>query len=107
MYDLRSVTDGISLLGSVLSTVQAAVDILPKREKEEASKQLLEVEKNLRAAEAQIAKGLGFELCKCTWPPQIMLLVGDVEYGEKFCCPACGRVVSPDGMPPLGDWRTI
>lgn len=107
MCYLNTVTDGITLLGSVVSTVRAVIDVLPKKEKEEASEKLLEIENKLQAAEAQIAKGLGFELCKCTWPPQIMLLAGEVEYGEKFSCPACGRVVSSDDMPPLKDWRTI
>lgn len=107
MCDLKTVTDGITLLGTVVSTVKAAIDVLPKREKEEAAGKLIELEKNLHAAEAQIAKGLGYELCKCTWPPQIMLHAGDVEYGESFRCPACGRVVSPDDMPPQSDFRTI
>ena len=101
MFDFKTVSDGISLLASVVSTVKTAVDILPKREKEEASQRLIEVEEKLQIAEAQIAKGLGYELCRCTWPPQIMLHAGDVEYGERFRCPACSRVISPDDMPPL------
>ena len=76
MFDLKTFSDGISLLGSVVSTVKSVIDILPKREKEEASQKLLEVEEKLQIAEAQIAKGLGYELCKCTWPPQIMLHAG-------------------------------
>jgi hypothetical protein len=108
MFDLKVFSDGVSLLGTVVSTVKSVIDILPKREKEEASRKIHEVEEKLQVAEAQIAKGLGYELCKCTWPPQIMLHAGDAEYGEKFRCSACGRVVSPDHMPPLNDnWRTI
>ena len=108
MFDLKAFSEGVSLLGSVLSTVKSFIDILPKREKKEVSQKLVEVEQKLQVAEAQIAKGLGYELCRCTWPPQIMLHAGDVEYGERFRCPACGRVVSPDDMPHLNnDWRTI
>ena len=108
MFDLKIFSDGISLLGTVVTTVKSVIDMLPKREKEEASRKLLEVEEKLQIAEAQIAKGLGYELCKCTWPPQIMLHAGEAEYGEEFRCPACGRVVSPGDMPPLdNNWRTI
>lgn len=108
MFDLHAFSEGISLLGTVVATIKSAIDILPKRQKEEAFRKLLEVEEKLQIAEAQIARGLGYELCKCTWPPQIMVHAGEVEYGERFRCPACGRVVSPDDMPPLnGNWRTI
>jgi len=107
MFDLKIFSDGVSLLGSVVSTVKSVIDILPKKEKKDALQKLHEVEEKLQIAEAQTAKGLGYELCKCTWPPQIMLHAGESEYGEKFRCPACGRVVSLDDMPPLNNWRTI
>jgi hypothetical protein len=107
MFDLKTFSEGISVLGSVVSTIKSVIDILPKRERVEVSQKLVEAEEKLQIAEAQIAKGLGYELCKCTWPPQIMLRAGEAEYGERFRCPACGRVVSPDDMPPLNNWRTI
>lgn len=101
MFDFKNFSEGVSLLGSTVSTAKSVIDLLPRREKEKVSKNLHEVEEKLQIAQAQIAKSLGYELCKCTWPPQIMLHAGDVEYGEKFRCPTCGRVVSPDDMPPL------
>ena len=108
MLDLKIFSEGVSLLGTVMSTIKSVIDILPKREKEDVLQKLQEVEEKLQLAQAQTAKGLGYELCRCTWPPQIMLHAGDAEYGEKFRCPACGRVVSPDDMPSLDDnWRTI
>lgn len=108
MFDLKIFSEGVSLLGSVVSTVKSVIDILPKRDKEDASQKLHEAEEKLQIAQAQIAKGLGYELCKCTWPPQIMLHAEDAEYGEKFRCPACGRVLSPDDMSPLnGSWRSV
>jgi hypothetical protein len=108
MFDLKVFSDGVSLLGSVVSTVKSVIDILPKREKADALEKLHEVEEKLQIAQAQAAKGLGYELCRCSWPPQIMLHTGEAEYGEKFRCPACGRFVSPDDMPHIDDnWRTI
>jgi hypothetical protein len=50
-------------------------------------------------AEAEVAKALGYELCKCQFPPTIMLTVGHKsERGERgatasgpvFECPKCG-----------------
>ena len=66
MFDLKIFSDGISLLGTVMTTIKSVIDILPKREKEEALLKLLEAEEKIQIAQAQIAKGLGYELCKCT-----------------------------------------
>lgn len=107
MFDLKMFSEGISVLGSLVSTIKSVIDMLPKKEKEAASQKLVEVEEKLQIAEAQTAKGLGYEICRCTWPPQIMLHAGEAEYGEKFRCPACGRLISPDDMTPLNNWRTI
>jgi len=107
MFDLKPLFDGISILSSLVSSVKSVVDMLPKKEKEVASKQLAEAEEKLKIAQTQIAKELGYTLCRCTWPPQIMLHAGDAEYGEKFRCPACHRLISPDDMPPSGNCRSI
>ena len=101
MFDLKPFSEGVSVLSSLVSTIKSVIDILPKKEKEIASRKLAEAEEKFKIAQTQIAKGLGYELCRCTWPPQIMLYAGEAEYGEKFRCPACGRRISPDDMPPL------
>jgi hypothetical protein len=47
-------------------------------------------------AEAEIAKALGYELCKCEFPPTPMLTVGyhndraPGKTGPVFECPKCG-----------------
>jgi hypothetical protein len=47
-------------------------------------------------AEAEIAKALGYELCKCEFPPTVMLTVGfksergQTGSGPVFECPKCG-----------------
>lgn len=47
-------------------------------------------------AEAEVAKALGFELCKCQFPPTPMLTVGHIDnppakmVGPVFECPKCG-----------------
>lgn len=41
-----------------------------------------------RLAEIEMAARLGYLLCQCTWPPQIMVLGED---GQLFRCPRCRR----------------
>lgn len=49
-----------------------------------------------KIAEAEVAKALGFELCKCEFPPHPMRTVGymDVSIASKsgpvYECPKCG-----------------
>jgi hypothetical protein len=55
-------------------------------------------EEALRKANASLASGLGYKLCKCTFPPQIMLWNKE---RRTNICPACG-----DYNPPLApDYR--
>jgi hypothetical protein len=50
-------------------------------------------------AENQIAESLGYQLCRCTFPPQIMLSTGYNSEGhtESYRCPRCARVWPPEG----------
>lgn len=50
-------------------------------------------------AENQIAQSLCYQLCRCTFPPQIMLSLGyDGErHVESYRCPKCARVWPPEG----------
>lgn len=41
-----------------------------------------------KLAEIEMAARLGYLLCQCTWPPQIMVLGDD---GQLFRCPRCRR----------------
>jgi hypothetical protein len=53
-------------------------------------------ERTAAVAEAEVAKALGYELCKCQFPPMIMLTVGYKTgrgygaTGPVFECPNCG-----------------
>ena len=41
-------------------------------------------------AEAELARGFGYELCKCTIPPTPMLTVGFAGGSPIYECPKCG-----------------
>ncbi len=59
-------------------------------------------------AEAEVAKALGYELCKCQFPPTIMLTVGykldrgKAGSGPVYECPRCGS----NNVGPWGYERT-
>jgi hypothetical protein len=71
-----------------------------------------QVEAAAKVAEAEIAKALGYELCRCQFPPTVMLTVGyttdmgDRKGGPVFECPKCGYNTSGgwmfDRIAPLG-----
>lgn len=72
-----------SLLDQSLGLLKKSRDVMPdSKEKKELSKKLAEVEAAYHIAEAKAAQELGYELCKCSWPPQIMLISAD---GQAEC----------------------
>ena len=90
---IDGVRTGIDLLRSIFGLVRDAKDALPESGKKEAiTRSLEEAERQLRLAEAQVARALGYMLCQCTFPPQIMLSIGLHKYGvERFQCPHCKK----------------
>ena len=78
------------LFGKAIGLAKDAKDLLPGGDKKSSvEKTLDEAERASKLAEAQLAKALGYELCECTFPPQIMLRVG-----EEIQCPNCKRRLS-------------
>ena len=64
---IRASKDGLDFL-------RAALSLLPKgEERDEAERQLLAAERALKRSDAALAQKLGYQLCQCTFPPQIML----------------------------------
>jgi hypothetical protein len=78
-------------------------DALPKGEKSEKTKQeidtkIQETERAFKASQAELAKELGYRLCRCEFPPNVMLWNKDTRINV---CPACGDVwpKKPDIQP--------
>lgn len=97
---------GISLLSDSINLVRNAKEILPDSdEKKVIEKSLIEADKAAKLAEAQIAQALGYKLCNCTFPPQIMLSTGYTETNyrhiEEFVCPACDKSSIPPPDKPI------
>ena len=96
--------EGISLVTSALSLVKQGKDLMPKGEqKSQVEKKLEEAEEKLKLGNAKIAKELGYPLCKCTFPPPIMLSRGthNNQGAEVFRCPQCNKEYPPDRPPQI------
>jgi hypothetical protein len=92
--DMNEIDTYIRASRSALDLFKSLRGLLPKGpDADAADEQLDRAEKALRASEAELAKALGYELCKCTFPPQIMLSQGrhPVHDKEIFECPKCGK----------------
>lgn len=103
---MDSVKIGISLLSETIGLVKKTQEILPESDSKKAiEKSLDEAIKATKLAEAQIAQALGYNLCKCTFPPQVMLSNGykETNYAqiEEFICPLCKKSSIPPEAPPL------
>jgi hypothetical protein len=102
---MESVKMGVSLLGESIGLIKKTKDLLPESEEKDAiSKSLVEADKAAKLAESQIALALGYKLCQCTFPPQIMLSKGykSFEYHqeEEFVCANCNKSsIEPPSKP--------
>ena len=75
-----------------VSLLKSAATMLPKGEKKaEIEGKIGDAEKVLSESDARLAKDLGFPLCQCTFPPQIMLWK---EAESAHVCPRleCGHM---------------
>jgi hypothetical protein len=104
MPDPVTIGSAIPAVKTAFDTFRAAIglvkdtkDLLPKDEKAAAiTAALATAESSSRIAEAEVAKALGYELCKCEFPPTPMLSVGSIDSaaakmrGPVFECPRCG-----------------
>lgn len=91
--DIDSLTKGISLVSTTISTLKKIKDLIPaKDKKQDIEIKLEEAEKNIKIAEAEIARGFNYQICQRHFPPGIMI---EIEpYKSK--CNVCGHIESYD-----------
>lgn len=86
-------------LNSALDAAKKARDLLPASARSAVDAEIDRAEEQFQMARAQIAKDLGYKLCRCKFPPGIMLVL----HKERcYKCDACGNVVSFDEGKPIG-----
>jgi hypothetical protein len=74
---IATVKTAFDALRSAIGLVNDTKGLLPEGEKKAAiTAALATAESSSRLAEAEMAKALGYELCKCQFPPTPMLTIG-------------------------------
>lgn len=96
----KAIFDGLRSAISLVRDVQGAQPA-NEQQKELITAALLKAEDASKIAEAEVAKALGYELCKCEFPPTPMLSVGYMDvYGKQgesktvYECPKCRMLTS-------------
>lgn len=86
---ITELTGFANLTKSLIATLKELKELLPEQEdRQRLSRQLQEAERQLALAEASTAKELGYDLCQCTFPPNIMLYQ---QEKTANICPSCGH----------------
>jgi len=97
---LEAFTKGLTALKEAIGLVHSASDQLPAGEPQKVIQQKIEeAERLIQVGHATVGESLGFQLCHCTWPPQVM---ASSEYSEEtqveqFTCANCGKSLSLSG----------
>jgi len=103
---IHDVVEYVTAARGALEFLKGALSLIPKGEKsDKASEQIERAEQALRAGEAATAKSLGYGLCQCTFPPQIMPWR---ESDKAHVCPnsSCGRRLGGPAPDVEDDWIT-
>jgi hypothetical protein len=95
----QDIAQYVHLGKDILDSLKIAVGLLPKSAKRvEVEQKIAAAEDALKQADAALAQKLGFELCRCTYPPQIMLW-SEREKVTKCPNPDCGRTIKDFNRP--------
>jgi hypothetical protein len=110
--DISEIAAGIGIVKTGFDAIRTALGLvrdvqgaLPAGDKKDAAARALdEAETQIRLGEAEIAKALGYPLCRCAFPPTPMLAVGsrpyagDREYQLLLDLVKKGQISSPGGF---------
>ncbi|HKR19737.1 MAG TPA: hypothetical protein VJS41_06300 [Stellaceae bacterium] len=92
---LAAIKNGMDTIRSALELFKGATETLPDSARKTAIADSVEqAEREIRLGETQIALALGYHLCRCTFPPQIMVSVGHTSGQHAFQCPDCKKLES-------------
>ncbi|WP_316215156.1 hypothetical protein [Bradyrhizobium sp. SZCCHNR2035] len=89
-------TEFLASAKSALDLYKGVKDQLPKGMAEKAEAEIEKAEAALKNGKAELAKKLGYRLCRCEFPPHVMLWKADIR---KNVCPKCGDKYPPDPKP--------
>lgn len=92
LTELQSLLDSTDAESAAATAPSAPVKLVPKVQDPQVAElaappQAASLQERLQ--EIELAQKLGYLLCKCTWPPQIMVLTGA---DHVYRCRRCSRV---------------
>jgi hypothetical protein len=97
----------LRLSKDALDLLKSALPFLPRgKQRDDAETKLKAAEKSLAESKAELAQKLGYKLCQCTFPPQIMLWQ-ESQKAEVCPNPNCGRTIARPGPAAIGPRRSI
>jgi hypothetical protein len=92
--DIKSIGEIVATIKSAIDLLKSAATLLPTgKDREKIERQLTEAVALLARSDAKLAHELGYQLHRCTFPPQIMVLNKE----DMWVCPSCDK--QDDGMP--------
>jgi hypothetical protein len=95
-FDFGTVKEAFTAATAALGLAKQIKDSLPQgSKKDEVDEALQKAERQFKLAESQLAQGLGYQLCKNHFPPQIMLSADE----RNWRCPECSNEKHPS--PPI------
>jgi hypothetical protein len=89
MSDLKLYVDTAKTLLDLFKSARQSLPDTPQRK--EIDEKIKAAEDIMKRSDAKLARALGYSLCQCTFPPQIMLWK---EATKSRDCPSCGRQIS-------------
>jgi hypothetical protein len=120
--EIAMLKTGLDLLRSAIEAIRSGLQLYheAKRDNDEekieiAQERIVAAERDISLAEAQLAVQLGYRLCRCTFPPQIMTKVGiqlrgdgpEYEEVDVHRCPACRAHDAQGGYLRTGNRRVF
>ena len=97
LQTLEAMTKGLTTAKEAIHLLQSANNQLPPGEAQQVIQEKIEeAERAIQHGHAEMGLSLGFQLCHCTWPPQVMASskYSEETHVELFTCPKCGKSVS-------------
>jgi hypothetical protein len=92
--DTSQWADAFSAGKGAVEFLKSLLSLVPEGEREKGEEEIKKIERVLAFKEAATAKSLGYKLCTCTVPPQIMLW--NEQRKVHVCTNAdCGRTFPP------------
>ena len=97
--------EGATLIKTALESLDYIKNLFGRDKKkfdqEKVQEGFVNIEKSLQLKNAEIAQSIGYPLCRCKFPPEIMVLSGKKESSrfEFSKCPKCGRTDEMDDLP--------